>query len=78
MAQLKDVAAHVDPRLVVGAFVLAASGLPLSDILGQIPAICSANSDLNAKEAVTAAILGITLRFITVIVISFVVTPLLL
>ncbi|GEN34863.1 MULTISPECIES: hypothetical protein [Aneurinibacillus] len=77
MGQLQEIAANIDPRLVVGAFVLAASGLPLSDVLGQIPAIWSTNSDLTAKEALTAAIIGTIMRFVTVAVIAFGLTPLL-
>ncbi|MFC4769199.1 hypothetical protein [Effusibacillus consociatus] len=77
MAQLKEVAASTDPRLVVGAFVLAASGLPLSDIFGQIPAIWSANSDLTPREALEAAVLGMVMRIITVVIIAFGVTPML-
>lgn len=77
MGQLQEIAASIDPRLVVGAFVLAASGLPLSDVLGQIPAIWSTNSDVTAREALTAAIIGIIMRFITVAIIAFGLTPLL-
>lgn len=77
MGQLQEIAASIDPRWVVGAFVLAASGLPLSDVLGQIPAIWSTNSDLTAREALTAAIIGTVMRFITVAVIAFGLTPLL-
>ncbi len=58
MAQLKDVAATLDPRFVVGSFVLGASGFPLSVLFGQIPAIWSESTDLNEKEALGAAILG--------------------
>ncbi|RXT15538.1 hypothetical protein EIZ39_04190 [Ammoniphilus sp. CFH 90114] len=78
MAQLKDIAATLDPRLVVGAFVLAASGLPLSDIFGQIPAIWSANSELSPKEALQAAVLGMVMRLVTVAIIAFGLTPFLL
>lgn len=78
MAQLNDIAATIDPRLVVGAFVLAASGLPLSDIFGQIPAIWSTNSDLSAKEALTAACLGMAMRLVTVAIIAYGLTPFLI
>ncbi|MEW9672227.1 hypothetical protein [Ammoniphilus sp. 3BR4] len=78
MAQLQEFAATLDPRLVVGAFVLAASGLPLSDIFGQIPAIWSANSDLSAKEALTAACIGMAMRLVTVAIIAYGLTPFLI
>ncbi|QRG66248.1 hypothetical protein [Brevibacillus choshinensis] len=77
MAQLKEMAATIDPRLVVGAFVLAASGLPLSDVFGQIPAIWSANSDLSPREALTAALVGMGMRIVTVAIFAFGLTPLL-
>ncbi|WNC13357.1 hypothetical protein [Brevibacillus brevis] len=77
MAQLKEVAGTVDPRLVVGAFVLAASGLPLSDVFGQIPAIWSANSDLTPREALSAALVGMAMRIVTVAIYAFGLTPLL-
>ncbi|SDM74826.1 hypothetical protein SAMN04488137_1752 [Fictibacillus solisalsi] len=77
MDQMKSIAADLDPRFVVGAFVLSASGLPLSDIFGQIPAIWSANSDLSAKEALSAAVIGMLLRLITVLIMALGLTPLL-
>ncbi|MFD2370790.1 hypothetical protein ACFSO0_12725 [Brevibacillus sp. GCM10020057] len=77
MGQLKEMAATIDPRMVVGAFVLAASGLPLSDVFGQIPAIWSANSDLTPKEALSAALVGMAMRIVAVALISFGLTPLL-
>lgn len=66
----------IDPKLVIGSFVLASSGLPLSVIFGQIPAIWSQVSDLNEKEAMLASILGIVLRFITAAIIALVLAPL--
>lgn len=38
VAQLADLAGQVDPRFVVGSFVIANSGFPLSVIFGQVPA----------------------------------------
>ena len=76
MATLKGMAATLDPRLVVGSFVLAASGLPFSVIFGQIPAIWAGSSDLNEREAMGAAILGIVLRVVTAFLIGMFVTPL--
>ena len=78
MAQLKDVAAQMDPKLVVGSFVLGASGFPLSVIFGQIPAIWSECTDLNEKEALTAAVLGAAMRVLTAGAIALALTPLLL
>ena len=76
MATLKETAKTLDPRLVVGSFVLAASGLPFSVVFGQIPAIWAGVSDLNEREAMGAAILGIILRFLTAFLIGALVTPL--
>lgn len=78
MAQLVNTAASLDPRLVVGSFVLAASGFPLSVILGQIPAIWAASSDLTEKEALNAALLGAVMRLATAGIIAYVLTPILL
>ncbi|MFD1706536.1 hypothetical protein ACFSCZ_07180 [Siminovitchia sediminis] len=77
MAQLSETAATMDPRLVIGSFVLASSGLPLSTILGQIPVIWAANSDLNEKEALTAAVIGIIMRLITAFLVVYFLTPVL-
>ncbi|MBD8004331.1 hypothetical protein [Bacillus norwichensis] len=77
MAQLSETAATMDPRLVIGSFVLASSGLPLSSILGQIPVIWAANSDLNEREAMTAAVIGIVMRLITAFLVVYFLTPLL-
>lgn len=65
MTQLKEVAAEMDPRLVIGSFVLAASGFPLSVIFGQIPIIWSEATDLTPGEAMRAALLGGILRLFT-------------
>jgi hypothetical protein len=50
---------------VVGSFVLASSGLPLSLIFGQIPLIWSTSSDLTKGQAIEAAVIGTVLRFLT-------------
>ncbi len=65
MTQLKEIAAEMDPRLVIGSFVLAASGFPLSVIFGQIPIIWSEATDLTMGEALRAALLGGVLRLLT-------------
>lgn len=68
----------IDPKLVIGSFVLASSGLPLSVVFGQTPAIWSQVSDLNEKEALQASVLGVVMRFITAAVIALLLTPLFL
>ena len=65
MTNLKDVAASLDPRLVIGSFVLAASGFPFSVIFGQVPIIWSESTDLTPGEAMRAALLGAVLRLLT-------------
>ncbi|MDA8134854.1 MAG: hypothetical protein M0T82_09540 [Desulfobacteraceae bacterium] len=77
-AQLKDVATTLSPELVIGSVVLAASGFPLSVILGQIPAIWSDATDLTHVEAMGAAVLGAVMRLLTAGLIATVLTPFLL
>ncbi|HHY35243.1 MAG TPA: hypothetical protein GX510_06385, partial [Firmicutes bacterium] len=72
------IAATVDPKLVVGSFILAASGLPLQVIFGQIPAVWSQASDLSGLEAMGAAVLGMVIRVVTAIFMALVITPLLI
>lgn len=76
MNVLKDVAATLDPKLVVGSFVLGASGFPLQVIFGQIPVVWAQGTDLTASEAMTAAVIGIVIRIITAILLAFLLTPL--
>ena len=76
MAELQNLAASVDPRLAVGSFVLASSGLPISVIFGQIPGTWRENSDLNEREAMEAAFLGIIMRLITAFIMAYLITPL--
>ncbi|MCR4398747.1 MAG: hypothetical protein NUV93_07275 [Firmicutes bacterium] len=76
MNTLKDTAAGLAPKLVVGSFILAASGFPLQVIFGQIPAVWSTNSNLSEREAMEAAVLGAVLRVITAVVLALVLTPL--
>jgi spore maturation protein SpmB len=78
MAQLKEVAGELDPKLVVGSFVLGASGFPFSVIFGQIPAIWAECTDLNEKEAMGAAVLGVTMRLVTAGAFASLLMPLLL
>lgn len=76
MAQLTEIKDVLDPRLVVGSFVLANSGLPLSVIFGQIPATWADISDLNEKEALNAAIIGAVIRLTSAFLIALLLTPL--
>lgn len=66
----------VAPALVLGSFVLASSGFPLSVIFGQIPAVWAEVTDLTEKEAMGAAVLGAVMRFITAALIALFLTPL--
>ena len=75
VAQLADLASTIDPRLIVGSFVLANSGLPLSVIFGQVPATWAETSSLNERETLEAAIIGMILRFITACVLGYFLTP---
>ncbi len=75
VAQLAELASTVDPRLIVGSFVLANSGLPLSVIFGQVPATWAESSDLNEKETVKAAIVGMIIRFATAWALAVLLTP---
>ncbi|MCZ2258215.1 hypothetical protein [Sporosarcina sp. G11-34] len=75
VAQLAELASTVDPRLVVGSFILANSGLPLSVIFGQVPLTWSGISSLNEKEVLEAAIIGMIIRFMTACVLAYYLTP---
>lgn len=75
VAQLADIASTIDPRLIVGSFVLANSGLPLSVIFGQIPVTWKETSGLNEKEALQAAMIGLLLRFVTAWGLAIFLTP---
>jgi len=75
MGMLTKTAATIPPKMVVGSFVLAASGFPLGVIFGQIPMIWKGVSDLSEAEAAKAASVGIVMRIITAYVIAEFVTP---
>lgn len=77
VAQLAELASTIDPRLIVGSFVLANSGLPLSVIFGQIPVTWAESSDLNEREALIAAIVGMIIRVLTACILAYFLTPLL-
>lgn len=57
--------AAIAPQMVIGSFVLACSGFPFSVIFGQIPAVWAGCTDLNEKEAMSAAVLGAVMKLIT-------------
>lgn len=75
VAQLAELSSAVDPRLIVGSFVLANSGLPLSVIFGQIPATWKEVSGLNEREALVAAIIGMIIRIATACILAYFLTP---
>ncbi len=75
VAQLAELSALIDPRLIVGSFVLANSGLPLSVIFGQVPVTWKESSSLNEKEVLEAAIIGLIIRFITSCLLGYFLTP---
>ncbi|KGR78281.1 hypothetical protein [Ureibacillus manganicus] len=75
VAQLADIASSIPPGLVVGSFVIANSGLPLSVIFGQMPATWKECSSLKEKDVIEAALVGLVLRFATAWFLGFVITP---
>ena len=75
VAQLADLANTIDPRLIVGSFVIANSGLPLSVILGQVPATWAEVSSLSEKEVLGAAIIGLMIRILTAVILGYWLTP---
>src|SRR5699024_198050 len=75
VAELINVASNIDPRWIVGSFVLANSGLPISTIFGQVPATWAQISDLNEREVLKSAVVGTIIRLITAFIIAFAVTP---
>ncbi|WP_235792140.1 hypothetical protein [Virgibacillus salidurans] len=75
VAQLADLAVTVDPRLIVGSFVLANSGLPIYVIVGQVPAIWAESTDLREKEVITAALIGMVIRIATACLLAYFLTP---
>lgn len=75
VAQLAELAHSLDPRLIVGSFVLANSGLPLSVIFGQVPVTWAESSDLTEREVLGAAIIGIVIRILTACALGYWLTP---
>lgn len=76
MSQLAGMVGSIDPRFVVGGFVLANSGLPLSVIFGQVPSTWKEYTSLTDKETMKAAILGTVIRVLSAALIAYAVTPL--
>ncbi len=75
VAQLADYANSIPTGLVVGSFVIANSGLPLSVIFGQMPATWRECSSLKEKDVIEAALVGLAIRFATAWFLGFVITP---
>ncbi len=75
VAQLAELSTLLDPRLIVGSFVLANSGLPLSVILGQVPATWKESSQLQEKDVLEAAVIGFIIRLITACALGYLLTP---
>lgn len=65
MTQLQETATTLNPKLVIGSFVLGASGFPLSVVFGQIPIIWSTGTTLKPSEAISAAVIGGVMRIAT-------------
>ena len=68
----------IDPRLVVGGFVLANSGFPLSVVLGQVPATWAESTGLPEKDGLIAAVLGCGIRLATAAALAYWLTPFIL
>lgn len=68
----------IDPRLVVGGFVLANSGFPLSVVLGQVPATWAESTGLPEKDGLIAAVLGCGIRLTTAAALAYWLTPFIL
>jgi len=77
MSEIVNVAAEIDPALLIGSFVLASSGFPLSVVFGQVPAIWADVCDISEREAMKAAVLGVVMRFITAAILAAILTPIL-
>lgn len=75
VAQLADLASTIDPRLIVGSFILANSGLPLSVIFGQVPVTWAESSDLTERETLGAAVIGLIIRIGTACILGYWLTP---
>nr|WP_106779631.1 hypothetical protein [Lysinibacillus timonensis] len=75
VAQLAEYSNTISPGIVVGSFVIANSGLPLSVLFGQMPATWRACSSLREKDVIEAALIGLVIRFTTAWILGFIITP---
>ncbi len=75
MGMLTKTAAAIPPKMVVGSFIVAASGFPLGVIFGQIPMIWKGATDLTEMEALEAALIGTVMRLVTAFLIAEFLTP---
>lgn len=75
VAQLAELGTNIDPRLVVGSFVIANSGLPLSVIFGQVPVTWREVTPLSEREIIEAAVIGLIIRFLTALLLGYFLTP---
>lgn len=62
---LEQSSASIDPRLVIGGFILATSGFPVSVIFGQNPLIWSEGTMLSNAEAMGTSLIGAIIRLLT-------------
>jgi hypothetical protein len=74
---LLEAAPQLRPALVVGTFVLLASGLPISILFGQLPPVWRQVSDLSEREALEASLVGMAIRVIWAAALGYLLTPLL-
>lgn len=65
MTNLVETAATINPKWVIGSFVMGASGFPLSVIIGQIPLIWSNACEMKPSDALKPALIGIIFRVLT-------------
>lgn len=65
MSNLQATAATINPKWVIGSFVMGASGFPLSVIFGQIPMIWAQSCEMEPSEALKPALIGIVVRVLT-------------
>lgn len=75
VAQLAEIAQSIDPRFIVGSFVLANSGFPLSVLFGQVPVTWAESTDLNEKQVIEAAVVGIVIRLFSAWALAYLLTP---
>src|SRR5699024_12533999 len=74
VADLANVASSIDPRLIVGSFVLANSGLPIYVLIGQILVIWAESTDLIEKEVIDISFIGMIIGIVCVSFLVFLLT----